>query len=59
MFKLFKKKTEVERLNDQYKKLLKESHQLSSSSRSASDAKLVQAEQILKKIDLVKMEISS
>ena len=51
MFGLFKKKTEKEKLLEQYKKLLKESHALSSRDRKASDQKQFEANEILKKID--------
>jgi len=54
MFGLFKKKTEKEKLNEQYKKLLAEAHQLSGSNRKASDAKQFEAEQILKKMENLK-----
>ena len=39
MFGIFKKKTPIEKLQDRYKKLMSEWHQLSSTDRSASDAK--------------------
>ncbi len=51
MFGIFKKKTEKEKLLEQYKKLLKESHALSSRDRKASDQKQFEANEILKKID--------
>jgi len=51
MFKFFKKKTEVEKLNDSYKKLLKEAHTLSTSNRTLSDAKYAEADEILKQIE--------
>ena len=50
MFKLFKKKTELEKLNEKYKKLLLEAKNLSSSNRKASDAKTFEAEQVLDRI---------
>lgn len=53
MFKLFKKKTEVEKLQEQYKKLMSEWHDLSSSNRSASDEKYALAQEILEKIDKI------
>ena len=53
MFGLFKRKTKTEKLNEKYKKLLAEAHQLSSSNRKASDAKQYEAEQILLKIDML------
>lgn len=51
MFGLFKKKSEKEKLQEQYTKLLKESHELSHRDRTAGDAKLAEAEEIAKKID--------
>jgi hypothetical protein len=50
MFKFFKKKTALEKLNEQYKKLLSEANILSTSNRKASDAKVFEAESILDKI---------
>ena len=51
MFGMFKKKSEVEKLEDQYKKKMKEGYDLQSIDRSASDQKYVEADQILKKIN--------
>lgn len=51
MFKLFKKKTEREKLLDQYEKLMAESHRLSSNNRAASDQKYAEAQAILAKVD--------
>lgn len=51
MFNLFKKKSEVEKLNDKYKKLLEESHRLSTTNRKESDAKFAEADEVLKKIE--------
>ena len=51
MFGLFKRKTEIEKLQDQYKKLMKEGFDLQSVNRSTSDQKYLEADQILKKID--------
>jgi hypothetical protein len=56
MFKLFKKKSPLDKLYDQYEKKMKEAHQLSTSNRSASDAKVKEADDILKKIDQLKAE---
>ena len=39
MFKLFKKKTEIEKLEELYQKLLEEAYNLSTSNRRLSDAK--------------------
>jgi len=51
MFGLFKKKTEKEKLEIEYKKLMKEAFELSKSNRSASDDKYAEADRILKKIE--------
>jgi len=50
MFGLFKKETQQQKLEKQYKKLLEESYQLSSTDRKASDAKAAEAEEIAKKL---------
>lgn len=54
MFGLFKKKTELEKLQDQYKKLSEESYKLSTIDRAKSDLKAAEAEEIAKKIDALK-----
>ncbi len=51
MFGLFKKKSEKEKLQAQYKKLLEEAFHLSKSNRAASDAKQMEADALLKKIE--------
>ncbi|MBC8756750.1 Lacal_2735 family protein [Kordia sp. YSTF-M3] len=51
MFGLFKKKTEKEKLYDQYGKLTKEAFDLSTSNRKLSDQKAAEAEEIMKKIE--------
>jgi len=51
MFGLFKKKTEMEKLQEKYKKLLAESHSLSQRDRKAGDMKMAEAEEVAKKID--------
>ncbi len=56
MFGLFRRKTEVEKLTDQYKKLLEESFKLSHSNRKASDQKATEAEEILARIDRLNKE---
>ena len=53
MFKIFKKKTEAEKLNIKYKELLKEAHRLSTTSRKLSDEKIAEADLVLKKIELL------
>lgn len=51
MFGLFKKKTETEKLQNRYKKLMAEWHNLSSTDRSASDAKYAEAQEVLDAIE--------
>lgn len=51
MFGIFKKKSEKEKLQDQYAKLLKESHRLSTINRAESDLKAAEADEIAKKIE--------
>ena len=50
MFKLFKKKTELEKLNDQYASLMKEAHALSTHDRKAGDRKVAEAQIIADRI---------
>lgn len=54
MFGLFKKKSDVEKLQIQYEKLMKDYHKLSTIDRSKSDEKYAQAELIADKIDVLK-----
>jgi len=51
MFGIFKKKTPIEKLQDRYKKLMSEWHQLSSTDRSASYAKYAEAQTVLNEIE--------
>lgn len=51
MFGLFKKKTEKEKLQESYSKMLSDAHKLSHSNRTAADKLLAEAEEIAKKID--------
>jgi hypothetical protein len=51
MFGLFKRKTELEKLQEKNKKLLKEAFDLSKSNRTASDNKYAEADIIQKRID--------
>ncbi len=50
MFGLFKKKSDKEKLQYQYEKLLREAYLLSSSNRRMSDQKSFEANQLLKQI---------
>ena len=47
----FTKKTEKEKLQDQYRKLLAEAHRLSTSNRKLSDEKVAEAEAVMQKIE--------
>ncbi|WP_299017435.1 Lacal_2735 family protein [uncultured Polaribacter sp.] len=51
MFGLFKKKSEVDKLQDKYKKLMEEAYKLQSINRTDSDAKYKEADDILKQIE--------
>jgi hypothetical protein len=51
MFGLFKKKTEKEKLEEKYDKLLKEAYTLSTTNRKMSDQKTYEASEVLKEID--------
>jgi hypothetical protein len=51
MFGLFKKKTEAEKLQEKYKKLMEEGFKLQSINRSDSDQKYLEADNLLKKIE--------
>jgi hypothetical protein len=51
MFGLFKKKSEKEKLQDRYAKLMAESHRLSTVNRAMSDEKYAEAEAVLKQMD--------
>ena len=51
MFGLFKKKTEVEKLQEKYEKLMKEAFDLSKINRSESDSKYAEADKIQKQIE--------
>ena len=51
---LFKKKSKVEKMQEQYEKLMKEAFNLSRTNRMASDLKYVEADQLAKRIELEK-----
>ena len=51
MLGLFKKKSEKEKLQHQYEKLMKEAYQLSTSNRKRSDQKIVEAEEVMKQLE--------
>lgn len=54
MFGLFKKKSEVEKLQEQYQKLIEESYRLSTINRKESDLKAAEADDLLKEIELLR-----
>ena len=51
MFGLFKKKSDKEKLQENYEKLLKEAYSLSTTNRKKSDQKTFEAEEVAKKIE--------
>ena len=51
MFGLFKKKSETEKLEDKYQKLLKEAYDLSTTNRTLSDRKTAEANAVLQQIE--------
>ena len=59
MFGIFKKKTEVEKLEIKYKALLKEAYDLSKTNRSKSDQKTFEAEKISKQIEILNKKNNS
>jgi pyridoxine 5'-phosphate synthase PdxJ len=54
MFGLFKKKTEKEKLQETYKKLMENAYKISHFSRTDADRIMAEAEEVAKKIDLLK-----
>ncbi|WP_105069956.1 Lacal_2735 family protein [Nonlabens arenilitoris] len=54
MFGLFKKKSELDKLQVEYQKLMGDFHKLSKTDRSAADAAYAKAEEIGKKMDDLK-----
>ena len=54
MFGLFKKKSEKEKLEEKYKKLMEEGFKLQSINRSDSDQKYLEADKVLKEIEFLK-----
>ena len=57
MLNIFKKKTEAEKLNATYKKLIEESYKLSTTNRRLSDSKAVEANEILAQLDLLNDDV--
>ena len=54
MFGIFKKKTEKQKLQETYNKLLENAYKVSHFSRTDADKIMVEAEEVAKKIDLLK-----
>ncbi|HAW18933.1 MAG TPA: hypothetical protein DCX14_02020 [Flavobacteriales bacterium] len=54
MFGIFKKKSDLEKLEIKYRTLLSEAHKLSASNRKLSDQKVAEADVVLKKIEALK-----
>lgn len=58
--KLFKRKTEVEKLQDKYDSLMEESYRLSRTNRTKSDEKTFEANEVLLEIKkLLELEMKS
>jgi methyl-accepting chemotaxis protein len=57
MFGLFKKKTEIEKLQESYKSMMEKAHKISHSNRTEADRLMAEAEEIAKKIDEVKKKL--
>ena len=51
MFGIFKNKSDIDKLQDTYKKLMEEAFKLQSINRSDSDKKYQEADNVLKKIE--------
>jgi hypothetical protein len=54
MFGLFKKKSEKDKLYEQYQKLTEEAYSLSAVNRKLSDQKAYEADEIMKKLEKLK-----
>ncbi len=54
MFKFFRKKTAVEKLEIKHKKLLENAFMLSHTNRKNSDLAYAEAEEVMKQIELLK-----
>jgi hypothetical protein len=56
MLGIFKKKSETEKLEQKYKKLLKEAFELSRTNRTESDKKQAEAQELLDKIEAMRKD---
>jgi hypothetical protein len=54
MFGIFKKKSEIDKLEDKYEKLIKEAYTLSTTNRRLSDDKTAESNEVLKQIEQLK-----
>ncbi len=56
MFGLFKKTSELDKLQKQYEKLMADWHKLSTTNRSESDKKYAEAQNIIEQIEVLKQK---
>lgn len=56
MFGIFRKKSKLDKLQDQYKNLLEQSYKLSTTNRSESDKKQAEAQKILEQIEILQQQ---
>jgi len=56
MFGLFKKTSELDKLQKQYEKLMADWHKLSTTNRSESDKKYAEAQKIIEQIEILKQK---
>jgi hypothetical protein len=56
MFPFIKKKSEIEKLQEKYNRLMEEAYKLSTVNRMASDAKYAEADEISKRIEQLKKQ---
>lgn len=54
MLNLFKRTTPLQKLQQEYERLLKEAHKLSSINRRASDEKHAEAQEVLNRIEAMR-----
>jgi hypothetical protein len=54
MFGLFKKKSELDVLQEKYEKLMAEWHKLSTTNRAESDKRYAEAQKIIEQIEILK-----
>ena len=56
--KIFKRKSQVDKLNDKYDLLMKEAYKLSKINRTESDKKYLEADNVLSEIELLNKSIN-